>query len=301
MKKFFLVVMICVLSICLQPAYSDPTAPVETEVDIIPITDSIYMLKTNGSANIGVCVGDDGVFMIDDKFASSADAIKTALAKISDKPLSYILNTHWHNDHTGGNEVFGKETVIIAHDNVRTRLSTRQELKVLNRIYEPKPEHALPVITFDSAMTFYFNGEQIKIEHFSPSHTDGDSVVFFTNSNVVHTGDLYFNGWYPFIDLNAYGSVQGMIASVNKLIGMLPSDVKIIPGHGPLSGLDDLKSFRDMLVTTSTIVKTAMDQGKSLDEIKAAGLPEEIDSVWGQAFLNADKWIELIYGSYTQE
>ena len=273
----------------------------DSEINTIAVADKIYLLESAGSGNVGASIGKDGILIIDDKFAESADNLKATISNLSKNDIKFVINTHWHNDHTGANEIFGKDAVIIAHENVRTRLSNRQELKILNRVYEPKPEQAWPVITFNQSITIYFNDEEIKVIHFQPGHTDGDSVVFFTKSNVVHTGDLFFNGWYPFIDLDSYGNIQGYTNNVEQLISMIPPDAKIIPGHGPLADLDDFKIFHNMLVQTSTIIKNKLDEGKTLEELKKAGLPEEIEQKWGHGFLPTDKWIEIIYRSYSRE
>ncbi|RMG52502.1 MAG: MBL fold metallo-hydrolase [Acidobacteria bacterium] len=258
---------------------------------------NIYMINGTGG-NIGVSVGPDGILIVDDKFAPLADKIRAALKDIGQGDLKFILNTHWHGDHTGGNRVFGPEAPIIAHTNVRKRLMREQH--VLGRTIPPAPEEAWPVITFDQSVSIHFNGEEIKAIHFPHGHTDGDVVIFFTGSNVVHMGDDFFSGRFPFVDLNSGGDVEGLIKNVEAIMKQLPADVKIIPGHGPVSTLDDLKLYHQMLVETTDIVRRKMAAGKSLDEIKAEGLPDKWAS-WGSGFISTERWIEIIYRSLSSK
>ncbi|VAX37999.1 MBL-fold metallo-hydrolase superfamily [hydrothermal vent metagenome] len=296
MKKFYWMVLVLGLSFI---AVSSVQSKQEEEVvNTIPVAKGIYMLESQGSGNIGVFVGEDGVLIIDDKFAPLAEKIQKSLGILGGGKPKFILNTHWHGDHTGGNEIFGAGGTIIAHDNVRKRLSTKQEIKLFNMVSEPHPKVALPVITFDNSLSVHFNGEEIKVIHFAQGHTDGDSVIFFTQSNVVHLGDHFFNGTYPFIDLNSGGSVQGVIDNIAKILEMIPEDAKIIPGHGPLASVDDLKSFHGMLIETSTLVKKFIAQSKNLKEIKKIGLSEEITSKWAKGFLTTEQWIDILYNSY---
>ncbi len=258
---------------------------------------NIYMINGTGG-NIGVSVGPDGILIVDDKFAPLADKIRAALKDIGQGDLKFILNTHWHGDHTGGNRVFGPEAPIIAHTNVRKRLMREQH--VLGRTIPPAPREAWPVITFDQSVSIHFNGEEIKAIHFPHGHTDGDVVIFFTGSNVVHMGDDFFSGRFPFVDLNSGGDVEGLIKNVEAIMKQLPADVKIIPGHGPVSTLDDLKLYHQMLVETTDIVRRKMAAGKSLDEIKAEGLPDKWAS-WGSGFIPTERWIEIVYRSLSSK
>ena len=255
------------------------------------------MLEGQGG-NIGVSTGEDGILIIDDEFAPLADKIKVALKNLgSDKPR-FLLNTHWHGDHTGGNEIFGKDATIIAQTNVRKRLSV--DTILLGEAVKAAPKGALPIITFDQSLSVYFNGEEIKVIHFPSGHTDGDSVIFFTKSNVVHAGDDFFKDRFPFVDLQSGGSVQGYTRNVGEIIAKLPTDAKIIPGHGSLASLDDFKRFHQMLIETTAIVQDSMKAGKSLEQIKQAGLPDKWKD-WGTGFIKTDKWIETIYQSYQSE
>ncbi|MFQ5606008.1 MAG: MBL fold metallo-hydrolase [bacterium] len=269
----------------------------KVEVKATKVAGSIYMLKGSGG-NIGVSVGKDGVLMVDDQFAPLADKIKTAIQEVGGDVPRFLLNTHWHGDHTGGNEVFSADATIISHTNVRQRLMTEQ--KRGERVMPAKPEAAWPIITFDNSLTVHFNGEDIQALHYPHGHTDGDAVIFFKGSNVVHMGDHFFSGLFPFVDLDSGGNLKGYIQNVENIIKVLPEDVKIIPGHGELSNLEDLKAFHRMLVETTEIVKERMDEGTSLAEIKANGLPEKWKS-YDWRFISTDRWIETIHRSLTEE
>ena len=258
------------------------------EIKTTHVAGNIYMLEGAGG-NIGVLVGPDGILLVDDQFAPLAEKIRTALKELGDGPLKFLLNTHFHGDHTGGNVVFGNEAHIVAHANVRKRLQM-----------ESPPKEALPVVTFDDSLSIHFNGEDVRVMHFPNSHTDGDSVVLFTGSNVVHMGDLFFSGRFPYVDLDSGGDVEGLIKHVGELLSELPPDVKLIPGHGPLSDIDDLKTYHQTLVETTDLIRDQMGAGKSLDEIKAAGLPKKWRS-WGAGFISAERWIEIVYRSLTKK
>ena len=269
----------------------------KVEIKVIKAAGNVYMLQGAGG-NIGVSVGADGILIVDDQFAPLADKIRAALKTIGEGKLKFVLNTHWHGDHTGGNAQFSAEAPIIAHANVRRRLETDQN--VLGEAVKAAPKEALPVVTFDDRLSVHFNNEEIRVIHFPHGHTDGDSVIFFTGSNVVHMGDDFFAGKFPFVDLDSGGSVEGARDNVGEILGKLPAGVKIIPGHGPLSSLDDLKLYHRMLVETIGVVRQQMRAGKTLDEIKAAGLPAEWNS-WGTGFIKTDKWIETIYSSLSKK
>ena len=266
------------------------------EIKATRVKGNIYMLNGTGG-NVGVSLGEDGVLIVDDKFAPLADKIRAALKSVGGGDLKFILNTHWHGDHTGGNVVFGPEAPIIAHTNVRKRLIG--ELTAAGRNAQPAPKDAWPLITFDESLSVHFNGEEIRAMHFPRGHTDGDSVIFFTTSNVVHMGDDFFTGRFPFVDLASGGDVEGLKNNIASVISKLPTDVTIIPGHGPISKLEDLKTYHRMLVETTDRVRAAMRAGKSPDQIKAEGPGDEWKD-WGSGFVNADRWIETIHRSYSQ-
>ncbi|MFQ5718172.1 MAG: MBL fold metallo-hydrolase [Acidobacteriota bacterium] len=244
--------------------------------------------------NIGVSAGPDGLIMIDDQFSQLADKIKTALKSLNSGDLAFVLNTHYHGDHTGSNETFGREAPIIAQTNVRKRLSDPDNPPLGSD--RPMGASGLPVVTFDQSLALHFNGEEIQVVHFPTAHTDGDSVIFFTKSNVVHMGDTFFAGRFPFVDLDGGGDVAGLTRDIRKILERLPEDVKIIPGHGPVSTKDDLRAYLEMLVGTTAIVDGKMKAGKTLDEIKAEGLPEKWDE-WGSGFIKTDRWLETVQKS----
>ena len=262
------------------------------------VAGNVYMLEGAGG-NIGVSVGDDGILIVDDQYAPLADKIRAALKDIAaDKKLRFILNTHWHGDHTGSNVVFGPEAPIIAHDNVRKRMATEQKSEFFKRTTPASPKEALPVITFNHNLTVHFNGEEIRAIHFPQGHTDGDSVVFFTSSHVVHLGDDFFAGRFPFVDLDSGGNVEGLTKNIGEIIGKIPAGAKLIPGHGPLSTVDDLKTYHNMLLKTTDIVRQKIAAGKTLEQIKSESLPDEWKS-WGTGFIKTDMWLEIVYRSLT--
>lgn len=265
----------------------------KVEIKATKVSGNVYMLEGAGG-NIGVSVGPDGTLIVDDQFAPLADKIRAALKGIGGGQLQFVLNTHWHGDHTGSNAAFGKEATIVAHHNVRKRLSTEQT--VFGETTPPSPKEALPVITYGDEVSIHFNGEEILAVHFPRGHTDGDSVIFFTGSKVIHMGDDFFHGRFPFVDTESGGSVQGLIDNIAKVLARIPPDTKIIPGHGPLSTPADLKSYHQMLIATSGIVRDKIKAGKDLATIKKEGLPEEWKE-WGSGFIKTDFWIETLHKS----
>ena len=295
------IIVLCstIVLLCAAPQFSQAqqTDYSKVEIKATKISGNVYMLEGSGG-NIGVSVGEDGILIVDDQFAPLADKIKAALKQLGEGKLKFVLNTHWHGDHTGGNQVFGPDAPIIAHDNVRKRMSTEQRSEFFKQTTPASPKEALPVITFNQSLSVHFNGEEIRVIHFPQGHTDGDSVIFFTKSNVVHMGDDFFSNRFPFVDLESGGSVQGLIKNIADIIPKLPPDVKLIPGHGPISTVDDLNAYHRMLVTTTDIVQQKMKAKKSLDQIKKEGLPEEWKS-WGTGFIKTDLWLEIIYRSYS--
>jgi cyclase len=266
----------------------------KVEMKVQKVAGSVYMIQGAGG-NIGASVGDDGIVMVDDEFLPLADKIEAALKGITDKPVKVVLNTHWHGDHTGGNPHFGEKAPIVAQENVRKRLITGGKTKFGET--RPAEKSALPIITFEENVSVHLNGEDIKAIHFPNGHTDGDSVIFFTQSNVVHMGDDFFNGgMFPFIDIDSGGSVQGVIAGDEKVLAEVPDDVKIIPGHGPLATKDDLRKFVQVLKECSAAVEAGIKKGKTLDQLKQEKVLAKWDS-WGQSFIKTDVFIEILYDS----
>lgn len=293
MRRSTVLYALFIVCLCATSALAQDQDFSKVQIKATKVAGSVYMLEGAGG-NIGVSIGADGILIVDDQFAPLADKIRAALKTLGEGKLKFVLNTHWHGDHTGGNAQFGMEAPIIAHDNVRKRLATEQ--KIFNEKVPASPKEALPVITFDQSLSVHFNNEEIRAIHFPHGHTDGDSVIFFTGSNVVHMGDDFFAGRFPFVDLENGGDVINLAKNVGEIIGRLPAGVKIIPGHGPLSTIDDLKLYHRMLVETIETVRKQAAAGKTLEQIKAAGLPETWKT-WGEGFIKTDQWIELIYRS----
>jgi glyoxylase-like metal-dependent hydrolase (beta-lactamase superfamily II) len=251
--------------------------------------------------NIGALVGDDGIVIVDDQYAPLADKIQAALKGITDKPVRFIINTHYHPDHTGGNEYFQKQAPIIAQDNVRKRLESGGGGGNGGSIHmdmKPAPHDALPIITFDHDVTVHLNGEDIRALYFPAGHTDGDSIIFFPKSNVVHMGDDFVTYGFPFIDVESGGSINGMIAAVQQVISQLPPDVKVIPGHGPVSSLDDVRAYLGMLKETRDAVQKALQDGKTLDQMKQAKLLDPWKKYSGE-FVSENIFLETLYSSLT--
>ena len=259
------------------------------------LSDTTYML-TGAGGNLGVSVGKDAVFVVDDQFAPLTPKIKAAIAKLSRKPVKFVLNTHWHFDHTGGNENFGKAgALIVAHENVRKRMSSEQLIEFLGMPIKPSPDQALPIVTFTTDATFHLNGDEVHVFHVANAHTDGDAIVQFRKSNVIHLGDVFFNKLYPFIDTSSGGTIDGMIAAADTVLALANDDTKLIPGHGPLATKDDLRNYRDMLSTIAGRVKTQIKDGKTLGDIIASKPTVEFDEAWGKGFIRPNKFVEMLW------
>jgi cyclase len=280
-----------------RPTEQNAPPPLRTE----KVTEGVYMLVGMGG-NIGVSVGQDAVFLVDDQYAPYTEQIRQAVASIGKGDIRFILNTHWHGDHTGGNENFGKAgSLIVAHDNVRKRMSAEQFLEAFNQKVAPSPTVALPVVTFGNDVTFHLNGDEIRATHVAPAHTDGDSIVRFTKANVLHTGDLYFNGLYPFIDVSTGGSLNGMIAAADQMLGMVDPNTKIIPGHGPLADRAALQRYRDMLAGIRDTVTPLVRSGRTLEQVIAANPTAKWDPQWGQGFLKPEAFVRIVYASLQKD
>jgi cyclase len=268
----------------------------DVEVKTVKITDHVYMLQGRGG-NVGVSVGTDGILIVDDDYANVSVKLAEALKVLgTDKP-KFIFNTHWHGDHTEGNKNFGKDSIIISHINVRKRLGTDAMFR--GRQFTAYPKFALPMLTFEQSMSVHFNDEEVKAVHLPSGHTDGDSVIYFTKSNVVHMGDDFFFDRFPFVDLESGGSVRGLTKNIAGVIAKVSPDVKIIPGHGPLATVEDLKRYHQTIVETAAIIETGMKAGKTLDQLKKEGFPEKYKS-WGSGFIKTDAWVETLYKSLSK-
>jgi len=266
----------------------------KVEITTTRLSDTTYMLVGSGG-NLGLSIGPDAVFVIDDQYAPLTSKIKEAIARLTSKPVQFILNTHWHGDHTGGNENFAKGgTLVVAHDNVRKRMSTEQLMAFLGMKQPASPKGALPVVTFGADLTFHINGDEVYVFHVPSAHTDGDAIIHFRRSDVIHMGDVYFNGFYPFIDTGSGGTADGVIAAVDRALAIATDKTKIIPGHGPLATKSDLKNYRDLLATVTQRIKDLRKAGKTDDEIKAARPTREFDDKYGGGFFKPDQWTAMM-------
>ena len=272
----------------------------KVEIKSTQLAPGTWMLMGAGG-NMGLSVGDDATFLIDDQFAPLSDKITAAIKAISPKPVKFIVNTHWHFDHTGGNENLGKAgVVIVAQDNVRKRLATKTPIEFFKSSYGPTAAEGLPVLTFKDTVTFHLNGDDATAIHAPNAHTDGDSIIHFRNANVVHTGDTYFNGFYPFIDTGTNGSVKGVIAAADRVLQITDDTSKIIPGHGPLSNKAELRAYRDMLVKVSARIAAMVKAKKTLAQVVAAKPTQDFDGKWGNGFLKPEQFVEIVYASATK-
>ena len=267
----------------------------KVEIQTEKLADTVYMMTGSGG-NLGVSVGEDAVFVIDDQFAPLTPKIQAAIAKLSSKPVRFVLNTHWHFDHTGGNENLGKAgAIIVGHENVRKRLSTEGFIEFLGMKTKPEAKIALPVVTFTREVTFHLNGDELVVTHAPRAHTDGDSIVRFGKSNVVHMGDTFFNKLYPFIDTSSGGTVAGVLAAADGVLKTAGEGTKIIPGHGPLASKGDLKTYRDMLAAVSGNIRGQIKAGKTLEQVIGSKPTAKYDAVWGKGFLTPEKFVEMVY------
>jgi glyoxylase-like metal-dependent hydrolase (beta-lactamase superfamily II) len=298
-------VMVSALLVSLlgAPALAQFGDPAKVTLKTSTVAGTVSMIEgENGFAggNVAVSVGDDGVFLVDDEIAPMTPKLKAALAALSKKPVRFLINTHWHSDHTGGNPAMAASgAVIMAHDNVRKRLSVDQVLDFLGKKMEFKalPPAALPVVTFGDDVTLYLNGDEIHIFHVPPAHTDGDAIVHFKKANVIHMGDTFMTMSYPVVDIPNGGLYQGFITAADKVLSLCDDATKIIPGHGPMASRAELKAWRDMLATIGERVGKLAAAHKSLDEIKAAKPTAEFDAKWGQVMVKGDQVVELVYRS----
>jgi cyclase len=282
-------VAIAVIAVAQQQDFS------KVELKAEKLSATTYML-TGAGGNIGVSVGEASAFIVDDQFAPLTPRIQAAVAKLTPHPIRFVVNTHWHFDHTGGNENFGKAgAVIVAHENVRKRMSTEQFIEFLDMKVKMEPRIALPALTFTRDLTFHQNGDEIRIFHVENAHTDGDAIVHFRTSDVVHMGDTFFNNLYPFIDTSSGGTIDGVVAAADRVLALATDSTRIIPGHGPMANRADLRAYRDMLATVAARVREGVAAGRSLEDVIASKPTAEFDARFGKGFLAPNRFVEMVY------
>ncbi|MGD8808183.1 MAG: MBL fold metallo-hydrolase [Gammaproteobacteria bacterium] len=258
------------------------------QIEAVPVAEDVYMLVGEGG-NIGLSIGEDGTFIIDDQYAQLSDKIQAAAREVGGGDIEYVINTHWHGDHTGGNANFANGgAVIVAHNNVRERLAG-----------DGADAAALPVVTFPDRISFHWNGDDLNLIHAPFAHTDGDVIIHFTNLNVFHMGDVFNNSGYPYIDLGSEGSFDGIITASESVLARANSETRIIPGHGPLADRDDLENYVNVLKTIRSRFQSLIDEGRSEDQVVAAGVTSEWDETWGAGFMNPEQFTRLAYQSLT--
>lgn len=298
MKRLFLAALLIFPLLPLATAQD----PGKIRFDSRELAENVHMVTSRAGGNLCICTGEDGVLLVDSDYTQLAEKAAEAIAAICDEPVRLVVNTHWHFDHTGGNAHFaGKGAMIVAHENVRKRLAAGQLISIINTSVPPAPEEALPVMTFKDSLTFRLNGEEIAVIHLPGGHTDGDSIVHFRKANVIHTGDLVFNGGYPFIDISSGGGIDGMIASVETVLQLCDGTTRIIPGHGPLMDRSDLKAYVAMLKDFRAAIAKEIAAGKDLAAVLEAKATASIDEKWGQTMFPAPVFTEIVYRSLTDE
>jgi glyoxylase-like metal-dependent hydrolase (beta-lactamase superfamily II) len=285
------------LALVAAPALAQQQDFSKVEIKSEKVAEGVYML-TGAGGNIGLSVGPNGTYVIDDQYAPLTERILAAIRAITPDPVRFVVNTHWHGDHTGGNENMGRAgALLVAHENVRRRMSAEQFNATFDRKTPPAPPGALPVVTFTESVTFHWNGDDIRVTHVAPAHTDGDSFVHFARADVVHMGDLFFNGGYPYIDTSSGGRIDGVIAAAKQVLAATGEKTRYIPGHGPLATRADLESYRDALETLRDRIARLKAEGKSRDEVIAAKPTADHDAKWGTGFMKGDTFTGLAYDS----
>ncbi len=279
------------LLLCI-PAAAKPPDFEKVEIRVEKVAGSVYLLTGLGG-NIGLSIGADGVVVVDDQFAPLVPRIREAIRGITPEPVRFVLNTHWHFDHSGGNAPFAAEATIIAHENARRRMRDGDPKLVAGHAIQPAAPEALPVITFDQSLSVHLNGEEVRALHYPNGHTDGDVVVFFPQSKVVHMGDTFITLGFPFVDVASGGSLLGLIENLDAVLGALPDDVKVIPGHGTLSTKAELRTFTDALRGCVELVRAARREGRTLAEMQQTNVLGKYDAL-GQGFIPTRDFIALI-------
>lgn len=298
MKRILILLMVSAVSFAGTPQKPPQFAP---DVKTVKLTDSLYLLEGAGG-NVAAFVWEEGVLLIDDKIAPASSKVRAAVSAITPKPIRFVVNSHWHRDHSGGNEALATDgAVIVAHENVRKRMSVESFIAVFDRKSPPAPAKALPIVTFTRDVTFHLGGEEIAVVHVAAAHTDSDSFVRFSKANVLHLGDCYLNDSFPVVDSVNGGSLRGLVASLDAALGMLDDNTRIIPGHGAVAGGNDLREWRDMVATINDRVTKAAAAGKSLEQIKAERPAGEWEGRFTSSFVTSDHPIEEAYQEATSK
>ncbi len=272
----------------------------KVEVKVVPVAGGVSMLVGQGG-NIGATTGKDGTFLIDDQFAPLLPKIRAAVKTLGDRPIRFVVNTHFHGDHTGSNALLGESgAVIIAQNNVRKRLGIERVNSRTKERTPPSPPAAWPVVTYADGVTLYLNGDELEVTHVARAHTDGDSIIRFRKANVIHMGDVFFNGNYPFIDIDSGGSVDGIVAAVDRVLPTIDAGTKLIPGHGLLGTKAELQAYRDVVAGIRDRVKALIAQGKTMDQVIAAKPSAQWDATWGKGFMGPDVFVSFVYRSLTE-
>jgi glyoxylase-like metal-dependent hydrolase (beta-lactamase superfamily II) len=283
-----------------------PQAEVSPAEDAVPVSiqrlrPGLHVLMSGRNGNIGVWHGADGIVVVDDSLAPLAPKVLETIRKIADGPIRFVINTHWHPDHTGGNEVLGAAGgIVVAHDKVRVRMSEEQFIELVNMRIPPSPAAALPIVTFDESLTLHLNGDRLDIVHVTDAHTDGDAVLWWQAANVVHAGDVYLSGSFPFVDLDSGGTLAGLVAGVEAILARVDDATIVIPGHGPVSNRRELAEYRDMIVTIGRRIREGVEHGRSLDEVLASRPTAEYDARYGQGFMTPTRLVGILYRDLTR-
>ncbi|HEX2249517.1 MAG TPA: MBL fold metallo-hydrolase [Gemmatimonadales bacterium] len=300
LRTLFPIQWLSTVTLVAAPGWAQEPNFEKVQVRSSRVADGIHVLAGAGG-NVGVAIGDSGVILVDDQFAPLTPKILAAVKALTPLPIRFVLNTHWHEDHTGGNEnMRGAGAVIVAHENVRKRMSTEQFLELFKEKVPPSSPAALPGVTFTDAVTFHLDGQEIHAFHVRPAHTDGDVIVHFRTANVVHMGDIFANGEYPYIDVASGGSVDGMIAAAERVLRMIGPDTKVIPGHGPVGDQSALRAYRDMLAGARARVMRHVAAGASLERTIAAKPTAEFDSTWGKGFFSGAQFTEMLHSDLSR-